>query len=536
MRTDGDVAPTSLPTMTLRARVFGLVAVAAVVMAALGVGVWRSYSDVTNSGSEVLRRLQPASDLSSDFIIAVDDMQREEIIFMIQATDTSLAAYESAGQRADDALQGIQNLVGDDPEIAALITKTSAALNTWTTQITSPAISLRRSATPQNDYAQQAVTLTFSGEANQLFAELRGSAIELRQAIDHQRSVEYDRLSDVARQLALALGFAGLVLICLLIASAFLFGRWVLRPLEDLRDQLRDVASDGEHTQAISVEGPPEMEAAGRDAESMRRQLVAEIDEARAAREGLAQDAPLVAGIRRELSTPNNPLAGVPARLKVYGVLSPAEGVLAGDWWDCLSLANGEIAIVVGDVSGHGPESGIVAIRLRHVLSTLLEAGADLATTFTKASAQFGDNEAMFATVVVVFIDPVKGSVRWVNAGHPPPFVLREDESITELHPTGPLLCSLGGEWHVESAWMGGADLLLCHSDGLLESRDKHGEQLDDEGLQELGREAIRARPLNSTIEPAEVVAYVLAGARERATNWRTDDITLIAARRTTKP
>lgn len=529
-------APTSLPTMTLRARVLGLVVSAAVVIATLGIGVWHSYSDVTNSGSEVLRRLQPASDLSSDFIIAVDDMQREVIIFMIQATQVSLAAYEAAGQRADDALQGIETLVGDDETISALISKSSAALNKWTTEITAPAISLRRSATPSNGYAQQAVTLTFSSEATRLFAELRVAATELRQAIDHQRAAEYERLSDVARQLALALGLAGVVLILLLVASALLIGRWVLQPLEHLRDQLRDVAHDGKHTRTIAVDGPPELAAAGRDAESMRRQLVAEIDEARAAREGLAQDAPLVAGIRRELSTPTDPLVGLAAWLDVHGVLSPAEGVLAGDWWDCLVLGDGEIAITIGDVSGHGPESGIVAVRLRHILSTLVDSGADPVDIFAKAADQFGDNEAMFATVAIVFIEPTEGIVRWVNAGHPPPLILRADSSVTELQPTGPLLSGLGGVWEVGSSRLDDSDLLLCHSDGLLESLDSEGNQLDDDGLLELARDAIASHPVNSVIEPSEVVSHVLAAARERATYWRTDDITLIAARRTPTP
>jgi len=536
MRTDHVRSPTSLPTMTLRARVLGLVAIAALVIATVGLSVWNSYADVTNSGSEVLRRLQPASDLSSDFIIAVDDMQREGIIFMIQATNESLAAYEAAGQRADDSLQGINDLVGDEPEIATLLAKTSAALNTWTTQITAPAISLRRTATPQNNNAQQAITLTFSQEATRLFAELRSSATELRQAIDHQRSVEYERLTDVARQLALAIALGGFVLILLLVASALLIQRWVLSPLEQLRHQLRDVARAGEHMRTIAVDGPPELAAAGRDAESMRRQLVAEIDEARAAREGLAQDAPLVSGIRRELSTPANPLAGLSTGLSVYGELSPAEGVLAGDWWDALMLSGGEIAIIVGDVSGHGPESGIVAVRLRHMLSTLIEGGSDPVNAFTKAAAQFGTDDAMFATVAIVFIDPARGTLRWANAGHPPPVLLREDSTSTELNPTGPLLSSLGGTWTSRTAWMGGADLLLCHSDGLLESRDNAGNQLDDGGLLELARTAIESRPINSVIEPREIVSHVLAAARERATDWRTDDITLIAARRVPRP
>ena len=70
---------------------------------------------------------------------------------------------------------------------------------------------------------------------------------------------------------------------------------WVLRPLGDLRAQMRRLTEDEDRNTALVPSGPPEVSALGQDAEDLRRSLVSATDKSIAAGEGLAQPAARVA-------------------------------------------------------------------------------------------------------------------------------------------------------------------------------------------------------------------------------------------------
>ncbi len=109
------------------------------------------------------------------------------------------------------------------------------------------------------------------------------------------------RLDEVADQLSLALSVSIFVSLLLLVLAWIYLERWVLAPLDEMRTELRMVASGTIH-QVIEVANPPEIQLAAADAESMRQNLVNQIDLARAAWQGLEQNAPLVASMRKALS------------------------------------------------------------------------------------------------------------------------------------------------------------------------------------------------------------------------------------------
>ena len=80
--------------------------------------------------------------------------------------------------------------------------------------------------------------------------------------------------------------------------SVLLLRRWILVPVQRLRARMRAVA-DGNIEEEVLIDGPPEVAAIGRDAESMRRRIVAELDVAHAASEALTQHSPVVSLLRR---------------------------------------------------------------------------------------------------------------------------------------------------------------------------------------------------------------------------------------------
>src|SRR5512143_1322719 len=125
----------------------------------------------------------------------------------------------------------------------------------------------------------------------------------------------------------------------------------------------------------------------------MRRRIVSELEEARAAREALEQRGPVVAGLREQLRPSAAPeLPG----LRLAGALHAAEGVLAGDWYDVLALPAGSLALVIADVSGHGAEADMHAARVEHQLTSALHLGFAPDEVVTMAAQGFGTEVVRF--------------------------------------------------------------------------------------------------------------------------------------------
>src|SRR3954451_18527921 len=172
----------------------------------------------------------------------------------------------------------------------------------------------------------------------------------------------------------------------------------------------------------------------------MRARLVASIDESRRAVEALTQQGPAVIALRDALA----PTRTSSTLLSVAGRLEAAEGVLAGDWYDAVDLPNGRVGLLVGDVSGHGPGPGVFALRLKHLLAAALATGMSPGMSVEWVVAQLGDTGEMFATALVLVVDPVTGQVNYTNAGHPAAVVLRgKGHPVVQLEATGPMLSGL---------------------------------------------------------------------------------------------
>ena len=206
--------------------------------------------------------------------------------------------------------------------------------------------------------------------------------------------------------------------------------------------------------------------------------------------------------------------------------MRPAEGVLAGDFWDQVPLGDGRAALMVCDISGHGAGAGIVAMRLKTAIILGLRSGQDLPQILHRACDGFADEPGRFATVVVVVADPRARTLEWVNAGHPAPRVLRAGGTIERLATTGPMVSWLIGTWTLARTTLGPRDVCLVFTDGILESRDGSGEELGDDGFDAQLRAAAAG-----TEDPAEVTARLLGTVRQRTADIGRDDLTLVALR-----
>jgi serine phosphatase RsbU (regulator of sigma subunit) len=331
------------------------------------------------------------------------------------------------------------------------------------------------------------------------------------------------RLDEVADQLSWVLSSSILVSLVLLGLAWFFLERWVLAPLDEMRTELRMVASGTIH-QVIEVANPPEIQLAAADAESMRQNLVSQIDLARAAWQGLEQDAPLVASMRKALSP--TLIDTEKFGLDVAGQTLPASGAIAGDWWDVIRTPQGT-ALAMVDVTGHGPEAGVVGLQIKAIMTAALSAGFTPSAVMERVSAGLSDVDALLATAVILEIpNDLSQPTKWVNAGHPAGYWIDANHLITTLNPTGPMLGGFGGVWQSQDIFFGTGDRIVLVSDGLLETQDEKGEEFGTQGL--VTSVVSGDRSANS----AELTNLIVSTARQDSVTWNRDDVSVVVITR----
>jgi len=219
-----------------------------------------------------------------------------------------------------------------------------------------------------------------------------------------------------------------------------------------------------------------------------------------------------------------------------YLPAGPQAGV-GGDWFDVIPLSGARVALVVGDVVGHGVQASATMGRLRTAVRTLadvdlapdellthlddmvnhLSAEAESAQGPTGPGATSGD---IGATCLYAVYDPVSRRCSIARAGHPPPAVVSPDGSVDLLDlPGGPPLGLGSLPFETVEVELAEGSLLALYTDGLIESRD----QDIDRALDTL-RSAL-AQPAESLEATCDVVISKMLPSRPE------DDVALLLAR-----
>lgn len=196
---------------------------------------------------------------------------------------------------------------------------------------------------------------------------------------------------------------------------------------------------------------------------------------------------------------------------------------VGGDWYDAISLGDGSVGLVIGDVAGHGLEAAAMMGQFRNALRAYALDGAGPAAAverLNRLTRTFEQND--MATLVYGEFDASTNSMRFVRAGHPPPLLLGADGTVTAIDGRGSLPVGVSPNAHYEAATLELAPntTLLLYTDGLVERR---GETLED-GIARLER--VLASAPESLEALCDHVIETAAPDPERA-----DDIAVLALR-----
>lgn len=214
---------------------------------------------------------------------------------------------------------------------------------------------------------------------------------------------------------------------------------------------------------------------------------------------------------------------------EVKGVSIPAREV-GGDFFNYFLLPDGQMALLVGDVSGKGVGAALLMANIQATLRARLPLEHDLAALADAIDREVEHNtpRGVYVTLFVGILDPQPQTLRYVNAGHNPQFVLRASGEIDRLQGTGmPVGLFAGHGYQERCIQLEDDDLLFFYTDGLVEAENEAREMFGAERL-----EALIVRSRN------ESVADTLARIERAVSDFRGaaepfDDATMMALRLT---
>ncbi|NUP08985.1 MAG: SpoIIE family protein phosphatase [Polyangiaceae bacterium] len=197
------------------------------------------------------------------------------------------------------------------------------------------------------------------------------------------------------------------------------------------------------------------------------------------------------AAIERELETARIIQHALVPKRPLYPGLEVAIGFepcrwVGGDYVDTVKLSDGRLLCTVADVCGKGLQAALVTFSIHTMIRALADHTKSVPDILDRLNRHLCDYlpEDSFVTMVSCAIDPATGATEYVNAGHPPAFIMDEDGSARALasaeNPAlGLTLCTFTAQHDSISP----GEALLLYTDGLTELKNNAREMLGEDLL-----------------------------------------------------
>jgi serine phosphatase RsbU (regulator of sigma subunit) len=214
---------------------------------------------------------------------------------------------------------------------------------------------------------------------------------------------------------------------------------------------------------------------------------------------------------------------------ELYGGNIPSRGV-SGDYYEVVRRCDGrECVLMIADVSGKGMAASLLTISLQALSTGPIEDGLppdEICARLSRLLYRRTPPEK-YATAFLGILEPATGRLRYTNAGHNPPLVLRAAGGADELGSTGaPLGLLPQASYTAGETVLGPRDVLVLYTDGLVEANDPEG---DEYGLERLKEACLRGRSGTCAVLAGALAEDLEAFARGVPF---ADDRTLVLARR----
>jgi sigma-B regulation protein RsbU (phosphoserine phosphatase) len=217
--------------------------------------------------------------------------------------------------------------------------------------------------------------------------------------------------------------------------------------------------------------------------------------------------------------------APVLVHFEISGTTIPSRHV-GGDYFDFIQLDEHRYLIAIADVSGKGIPASLIMANMQSALRLLSKTDFSLIKVIQQVNYLIYLNTSAdkFVTGFFAIINDENGEIEFVNAGHNPPFLIRNSGDIELLHEGGLILGFLESDFNYQSRKikLESGETILMFTDGVNEARNTFQEEFSDERLEQSLRE-------HHNLSAKELMGNVINDVKEfvgPASQY--DDITMV--------
>jgi serine phosphatase RsbU (regulator of sigma subunit) len=284
--------------------------------------------------------------------------------------------------------------------------------------------------------------------------------------------------------------WASIAMLAIGIAVAAFFGIQLTRPIQELTAQAERIAV-GDLDSRVEPVRRDELGVLAYKfnvmSEELRRLLAEQTRKA-----SLEREMSLARHVQQAMLPPDK--LDQHGAIKVIGYCMPASSC-GGDWWTYRKLADGRMLVVVGDATGHGIHSAMIAATARGAVEALASIEERLLIpdqvlrAIDSAIRQLGDPSVLM-TAFAALLDPASGTLHYANAGQNFPYVIKlgAERVLGEARIVAASGNPLGDhtipvEIRRGSLELAPGDLFVCFTDGLVERANRAGQLFGDRRL-----------------------------------------------------
>ncbi len=309
-------------------------------------------------------------------------------------------------------------------------------------------------------------------------------------ALDRELEATLAAADDDARRSTQKIWLIAALVLLVGILFAAIEGMSIARPLRQLAHQAQRIAS-GSLDERVPEGRRDEIGVLARNFNFMARAL-GELVIEREKKASLEREMSMARAVQQAMIPP--PDLFEHGNLKIAGYCAPA-AACGGDWWTYRALSGGKMLIVVGDATGHGMHSALIAGTARGAVEALAEVderllGPDqVLRAIDAAIRNLGDHHVLMTCFAAAF-DSMTGTLTYANAGQNFPYVMRMGpgrtlEDATIIAASGNPLGDRQQKSVIKfgTAQLHPGDLFVCFTDGLVERQNKTGKLFGDRRL-----------------------------------------------------
>ena len=321
----------------------------------------------------------------------------------------------------------------------------------------------------------------------------------------------------------------GLIGVFLMTIIVMLIARRITRPLKDLSATAIEIARGNLDARLPDIQRGDEIGTLARSFEDMRlalKEYIKHLTETTAAKERIESELKIARNIQMSFLPKVFPPLPGKNRMEIAARLEPAREI-GGDLYDYSLIDDDHLFFAVGDVSDKGIPAALFMAVTKTLLKGIAETGMDPAGILNRCNLELcGENDSMmFVTVFCGILDLRTGRLKFSNAGHEHPIIIRRGGRPEPLPvPEGFLLgVEEESRYQTMEIELEPGDKLIVYTDGVTEAANAAGELYSHANLMETVRSC-------SSLSAEEIATEILGSVKMFSLGIpQSDDITVLA-------